>query len=118
MAQTPPADAALALFRVVQESLTNVAKYAHARHVAVALIEENGAVGVSVTDDGVGIAPEILAHPTSHGLTGMQQRVAPFGGTFEIRSDPGKGTRVSARVPLQRDTPASTIPPITTDVTV
>lgn len=110
-ARTLPADVALALFRVVQESLTNVAKYARARNVTIAVLEEDAAVTVTVTDDGIGIAPETLAHPTSHGLTGMQQRVAPFGGAFNVASEPGNGTRITARIPVEPE------PPVTTPVT-
>src|SRR5206468_2685607 len=98
----PPADAALALYRVVQESLTNVAKYARASTVSVVVSEQNDGLSVTVTDDGIGISPDVLAHPTSHGLTGMQQRVAPFGGSFEIVSAPNQGTRVTAWVPVPR----------------
>jgi len=96
-------DAALALFRVVQESLTNVAKYAKAKSVVVSLVEDDDGVTLTVSDDGVGIPSEILARPTSHGLTGMQQRVAPFGGTFHVRSEPGKGTQITARLPAEHD---------------
>jgi signal transduction histidine kinase len=97
--QLPP-DAALALFRVVQESLTNVAKYAHAKSVSVLLREEANAIAVTVIDDGTGIPPERLAHPTSHGIAGMQQRVAQFGGNFAVESAAGRGTRIRAAIPL------------------
>ncbi len=93
-------DAALALFRVVQESLTNVAKYAHAKSVTVQLREEAGTIAVTVIDDGTGIAPERLAHPTSHGIAGMQQRMAQFGGSFAVESTAGRGTRIRAAIPL------------------
>ena len=92
-------EAALALFRVVQESLTNVAKYAKARRVTVTVEQEPDAVRASVADDGTGIPPERLAHPTSHGLTGMEQRVLAFGGSLVIESSPGKGTRIVAEIP-------------------
>ncbi|HZQ61475.1 MAG TPA: ATP-binding protein [Casimicrobiaceae bacterium] len=111
-----PGDAALALFRVVQESLTNVAKYAKAKNVSVAVTEDPDSVCVAITDDGIGISPETLAHPTSHGLTGMQQRVAPFGGTFHVTSEPGNGTRITARLPLPGNTPAAERAPVSADV--
>lgn len=91
-------DAALALFRVVQESLTNVANHANARAVNVTIAEHGEDITVEVADDGVGISPETLAHPTSHGITGMQQRVAQFGGSFEVRSAIGTGTRITASI--------------------
>ena len=92
-------DAALALFRIVQESLTNVAKYANARHVGVSVVANATGVTATVADDGTGIAPDTLARSTSHGLMGMQQRIAAFAGSFEIDSKPGQGTRITAHIP-------------------
>ena len=107
---TLSSDAALALFRVAQESLTNAAKYASATKITVSLLQDPQGVTLEVVDDGVGIAPEILEHPTSHGLTGMRQRVAPFGGRFDVHSELGKGTRITARLPLAGDaTPISAV---------
>ncbi len=102
-------DAALALFRVVQESLTNVAKYARAARVTVEVAADATGVGVTVADDGVGIAAEALARPTSHGITGMQQRIAAFSGTFRVESQPGRGTRIVAHVPLAVAPPADKV---------
>jgi signal transduction histidine kinase len=91
----------LALFRIIQESLTNVAKYARASEVRIALGIAAGELRLSVEDDGVGIAPEILDRRRSHGIIGMQQRMAHFGGKLEVgRRSAAKGTIVSARVPL------------------
>lgn len=92
-------DAALALFRVVQESLTNVAKYANARRVGVSVKVLAEGVTATVVDDGVGIGPETLVRPTSHGISGMQQRIAAFAGTFRVESRPGAGTRIIAHIP-------------------
>jgi PAS domain S-box-containing protein len=91
----------LAIFRVVQESLTNVAKYARAREVRISLGILSGELCLSVEDDGVGIHPEALDRRRSHGIIGMQQRMAHFRGTLDVRRrSAASGTVVSARVPL------------------
>jgi len=95
---------ALAMFRIVQESLTNVAKYAHARHVRIALGFAANELSLTVEDDGIGIPPGVLERPRSHGIIGMRQRVAQFGGTLEVRRrTAGNGTVVSVSVPLTTD---------------
>ena len=103
----PPSEVALALYRVVQESLTNVGKYARARTVHVRLGETDREILLTVADDGVGIAPEAVTRPGSHGVTGMRQRVAGFGGRFDIRRGADGGTEVSASFPLQTTDRAS-----------
>lgn len=93
------------LFRIFQEALNNVAKHARARHVQVTLRgdEDDDAVLLEVTDDGVGFAPaEVGDRVTSVGGLGLRQmreRVAKRGGRFEVRSRPGDGTTVRVRVP-------------------
>jgi len=95
---------ALAMFRVVQESLTNVAKYARAHNVRIVLGWVSKELCLTVEDDGVGIAPEVLERPRSHGIIGMQQRVAQFNGKLEVRRRVAEaGTVVSVRVPLAGD---------------
>lgn len=90
---------ALAVYRVVQEALTNVAKYARARSVHVALQVIDGRACVEVRDDGAGFDP---ARPRagSHGLAGMRFRMQSCGGDWSVRSAPGQGTTVRASVPL------------------
>lgn len=96
-------DAALALFRVVQESLTNVAKYASASSVTVTLAVENHDITVCVEDDGIGIAPEKLQHPSSHGIVGMRERLSPFGGRLVIESGQNqRGSRVKGTILTNR----------------
>lgn len=95
------ADNAIAVFRIVQESLNNVAKYAQARHVTVRVSREDGMLDVEVSDDGVGIDSEAVAKPRSHGLVGMRERALLLGGTFRVeRGAVGAGTRVCAAIPL------------------
>jgi signal transduction histidine kinase len=92
---------AIALFRITQESLNNVAKYAKARHVIVHLAIEGEALVLEVSDDGVGIPPDAMRRPKSHGLLGMRERAALLGGSLKVgRGVNGLGTSVHAIVPL------------------
>jgi signal transduction histidine kinase len=89
----------LAVYRIVQEALTNVAKYAQAKHVQVNLQPDGeDHVCVQVRDDGVGFDPA-LARTGAHGLAGMQFRVQSCGGEWRLESTPGGGTLVQARLP-------------------
>jgi signal transduction histidine kinase len=95
---TLPPDAELVIYRVVQEAITNISKYAKARQVWIALAELDGQVEVSVRDDGVGF--DTTAAPASaYGLMGMRFRVEAEGGTIALQSAPGKGTCVQVRLP-------------------
>ena len=92
---------AIALFRITQESLNNVAKYAKARHVVVHLAIEGEALVLEVSDDGVGIPPDAMRRPKSHGLLGMRERALLLGGSLKVdRGVNGIGTSVHALVPL------------------
>ncbi|MDF9877213.1 sensor histidine kinase [Cellulosimicrobium cellulans] len=86
----------VSLFRVVQESLTNVAKHAEASRVGVTLSYAGAEVLLDVRDDGRGFAAGV---GTGFGLTSMRQRIRGVGGHLEVQSAPGEGTSVSARVP-------------------
>jgi signal transduction histidine kinase len=90
--------AQMTVYRLVQESFTNIAKYAAAASVTVSLQAEQGRVRVAVEDDGSGFDPGRVA-PTSHGLTGMRYRVASAGGEMRIVSAPGRGTMIEAWLP-------------------
>jgi PAS domain S-box-containing protein len=93
-------DQSTALFRIFQESLTNVARHAQATKVWVNLSEEKDAVVLEVEDDGVGFSPERIAERRSLGLLGMRERVAVFGGEIEFAGVPGQGTAVVVRMPV------------------
>jgi signal transduction histidine kinase len=91
---------AIALFRIVQESLNNIAKYAQARSVIVHLAREDDALALEVTDDGIGIAQDALTRSKSHGLLGMRERALLLGGKLDVdRGVNGVGTCVRARIP-------------------
>jgi signal transduction histidine kinase len=91
---------ATALFRILQESLVNVAKHAHATRVRVRLLRQGGEVLLTVQDDGVGFVPAQAHKPASLGLVGMRERVQLLQGTLSIASAPGQGTRLEVRVLL------------------
>jgi signal transduction histidine kinase len=98
---------AIALFRVVQEALANVAKHAKASNVEITFQISNQEVIVTVHDDGVGAAPADLARPRSHGIAGMRHRINVLGGRVDVSSGPGRGTTVRVRVPLENVTVAA-----------
>jgi PAS domain S-box-containing protein len=90
-----------AVYRAIQESLTNIARHAGASSAWVVLGVEDGAIHVEVEDDGRGITPEDLGKSRSLGLKGMRERIAFLGGTLEIARAPRGGTRLQLRVPLR-----------------
>ena len=90
--------AELTVYRLVQEAVTNLSKYAKAQQVWVKLLSRNGMVVVSVRDDGVGFDPEALAG-TSNGLVSMRFRIEAERGTLQVASAPGKGTTIEATLP-------------------
>lgn len=97
------AEAKLALFRVLQEALTNVVRHASAKRVQIELKRTGGEVAMSVIDDGVGMNPTHAAHK-SLGLLGMRERVRALGGELVIHSEIGKGATVTAKVPASVET--------------
>ena len=92
----PPERVALALFRIGQEALTNVARHAEATRVWLRLRAGEGEVVLQVEDDGQGFEP--AAH-RALGILGMRERAAALGGEVTVRSEPGRGTTVAARLP-------------------
>jgi len=90
-----------AVYRALQESLTNIGRHAGARSAWVMLAMEGGELLVEVEDDGRGIAPEDLAKVRSLGLKGMRERITYLGGSLEIARAPRGGTRLRLRVPLR-----------------
>lgn len=94
-------DLALALFRVIQESLTNIAKHARASRVRVTLTVGQSEIRLSVEDDGAGVSAGKLQDPNSHGMIGMRERIARFGGRLNVSlGADGHGTRVASIVPF------------------
>ena len=90
----------LSVYRLVQEALTNVSKYAAPKKVMVEVAREGDGVRIKVTDDGRGFDTEAVA-PETHGLAGMRFRIESHGGQLDVRSAPGAGTSISAWLPLE-----------------
>ena len=90
---------AIALFRIVQESLTNVARHARARHVCVTLERVGNDCLLQVRDDGCGFDP-VATRKRSFGLAGMKERMLMLGGNIDIVSAPGKGTTIKVELPI------------------
>ncbi len=94
------ADAAIAVFRIVQEALTNVAKHAQASRVKISLALDKGALVVRVADNGRGIGAKLPRNGGGFGVLGMTERAAALGGELVVGAAPRRGTQVCLRVPL------------------
>ena len=92
---------ATALFRILQESLSNILRHAHATRVQVVLRVERDWIWMSVGDNGVGLPPQGQRKPGSFGLVGIEERINILGGTFDVHSDPGTGTTIRVAVPMR-----------------
>lgn len=90
---------ATVVFRVVQESLTNVARHANAHTVSVILSQQNEQSVLEIRDDGDGF-DQAQIKSGSFGLLGMRERVLAIGGQLHIDTAPGEGTRIIASIPL------------------
>lgn len=97
----PPA-VEVTCYRVVQEALTNVARHADAKHVRVRLRVDDDHARVEIVDDGRGFESQ-AQRSSVRGLRGMRERVELLGGSLEVGSAPGEGTRISAVIPLGRE---------------
>jgi PAS domain S-box-containing protein len=91
---------AVAVFRIFQESLANIARHAHAGNVKVSIAKHDHTLWVDIVDNGRGISSEELNVPGKFGLLGMRERALVFGGEVEITGMPGRGTTVKIKIPL------------------
>jgi len=94
--------AAVAIFRIVQAALTNIARHAQASRAVIALMKRTKVLILTVTDDGKGITRNPIANHSSLGITGMRERALALGGTFAISGSRSKGTMLTVRIPLSR----------------
>jgi PAS domain S-box-containing protein len=97
---------ATAVFRILQESLTNVARHAKAQRVEVALGRADGTVTLNVRDNGRGFNLDDPRRPNAFGLMGLRERVSLLGGEVRIESQPGLGTVLDVQIPLEEGTQA------------
>ncbi|MFP5222098.1 MAG: sensor histidine kinase, partial [Acidobacteriota bacterium] len=93
-------EAATALYRVLQEALTNVARHSGAGRVMVRLARSRESFTMTIADDGRGISPRALESPDSFGVIGMRERVRSVGGEMDITAPEDGGTIVSVRLPI------------------
>ncbi|RMI09634.1 MAG: PAS domain S-box protein [Calditrichaeota bacterium] len=98
-----PPHSRIAVFRIVQEALTNVARHARARRVRVNIRVKPPGYAISVQDDGKGISSEALTKKNTFGLLGIRERAALLGGRVNISGEPGKGTRVEIFIPQTQE---------------
>lgn len=96
---SPPAPVATALFRILQELLTNVARHAQAASASIRLVDDGTAWILEVRDDGRGMPHDAWDSPTALGLLGMRERAEAIGGSFRIGPRPDGGTLATVRVP-------------------
>ena len=96
-----PKDTAIALFRLVQEALTNVIRHADAHRVRLEFSGEMRNYILKLSDDGSGFDMEGGAFSSSHGLSGMRQRIKALHGHFTLRSNSGRGTQIEVEVPRE-----------------
>jgi len=95
-------EAETAAYRIVQEALTNVARYAGVDEVSVRVWADEKVLGIEIRDDGIGFDAASGASPTSSGLNGMRERALLLQGQLDIASAPGEGTRVIGELPLYK----------------
>jgi signal transduction histidine kinase len=96
-----PPEVSIAAYRIVQEALTNVARYAKVNEVSVCVRAERGVVLVEIADHGVGFDEAKSASQPSSGLRGMRERALALDGQFTVKSVPGRGTYVMAELPCR-----------------
>lgn len=93
----------IALYRILQEALTNVVRHAEANHVRILVKRQGDELILEVEDDGIGLPSESTEDQASHlGLAGMMQRTALLEGDLTLKTQPGKGTLLRARLPILR----------------
>jgi signal transduction histidine kinase len=103
-----PAEAELALYRILQKALNNVERHARARHVTVHLTKPDGFIQLTIKDDGIGFDPDHPANGKEReglGLLRIRERATSMGGTLSVNSAPRAGTEIKVRIPLPLKVP-------------
>lgn len=94
-------DVKTALFRIFQESLTNVARHSEADSLSVSFVQNNGDLILAIADNGKGFDKQVISERRTLGILGMNERSMMIGGSYEIISEPGQGTKVSIKIPVK-----------------
>ncbi|MCB0260296.1 MAG: PAS domain S-box protein [Calditrichaeota bacterium] len=92
----------VALFRIFQQTLTNIYQHAQATRVEIDLIQHLDSLCLNIKDNGIGIHEEDLSNPASFGLTSIRERVSSLNGYVDITGEPGKGTRITVCIPTEK----------------
>jgi signal transduction histidine kinase len=103
-------DAAIGVFRIAQEALTNILKHSEAKSADLFVSIEGETLTLRISDDGKGIPTARLANSTSHGLSSMRHRISALGGAWDFRSPGSGGTVIIAHIPMARMLPAPVLP--------
>lgn len=93
-------DMAIAIFRIAQESLTNIARHSNATRVEIGMLIKNSSLNLTVSDNGIGITDAIIKNTNSLGVIGMRERAGVFGGRVNFYQNDGGGTRMEMKIPL------------------
>ena len=88
------------LFRIVQESLTNIIRHANATEVEIRLSKKDGLLALEIQDNGKGITEAAITNPRSFGLIGIRERAHSLGGEVDIAGTPNEGTRMIVKLPI------------------
>ena len=94
-------DKSTAIFRVLQEALTNVSKHSKANYVTISLYIQDNFLKLEISDNGQGLQEDKLKDPTSSGILGIRERIIALGGEFDIKSEKGNGTELIISIPYQ-----------------
>ena len=92
----------IGIFRIFQESLTNVARHSGAKNVSVSLLQKDNQLILTIRDNGIGFEEEPMTTQKTLGLLGMKERSMMMGGVYEISSVKGEGTTVTVIIPLSK----------------
>jgi signal transduction histidine kinase len=96
-------DLSISIYRILQESLTNVSRHAKAKNIWVSLVQNSETIGLTIEDDGSGIDETAINGAHSFGIIGMRERVISHNGSFDIQHRQGQGTAIKAAFPVKGD---------------
>jgi PAS domain S-box-containing protein len=99
-----PTDASLSIFRIVQESLTNISRHSKASRVYLSLSKNKANINLMISDNGIGITESETGSKKTFGIISMKERTASLGGTFDIYAEKGNGTVIKIIIPLKQST--------------